>query len=77
MSDSIKIYVKVKPWAKREEVKKLLQGYEVSVAQPAQDGKANKRAVELLAEYFNVAKSDVRIKSGSTGRYKIFEISGS
>jgi uncharacterized protein (TIGR00251 family) len=51
-----------------------LQGLEVSVAQPAQDGKANQRAVELVAEHFGVSKSNVSIKSGKSGRYKIFEI---
>lgn len=70
----MKIFVKIKPWSRREGVKKLLQGYEVAVKEPAQEGKANKRAIELLAKHFNVSKSQVVIRSGQTSRYKIVDI---
>lgn len=71
----MKIIVKIKPWSKTEGVKNLLTGYEVKVKEPAKDGKANKRAIELLAKYFNTSKSSVVIKSGHTARTKIVEIS--
>ena len=70
----LKIFVKVKPWSKHEGVKKLLQGYEVAVKEPAQEGRANKRAIELLAKHFKVSKSQVVIRTGQSGRYKIVEI---
>lgn len=70
----MKIIIKVKPWAKVEGVTQILGGLQVAVKEPAQDGKANKRAVELLAKHFGVPKSSVTIKSGQTGRHKIVEI---
>ncbi|MFF0491216.1 DUF167 domain-containing protein [Nocardia sp. NPDC004068] len=44
------------------------------VRAPAVEGKANRAAVELLAEHFGVAKSRVRLTAGATSRYKRFEI---
>ncbi|WP_455566507.1 DUF167 domain-containing protein [Nocardia gamkensis] len=44
------------------------------VRAPAVEGKANKAAVELLAEHFGVAKSAVRLTAGATSRFKRFEI---
>ncbi|TMI82806.1 MAG: DUF167 domain-containing protein, partial [Bacillati bacterium ANGP1] len=39
------------------------------------EGLANKAVVELLAEYFHVPRSRVRIIRGQAGRRKIVEIS--
>ncbi|MGV9678020.1 DUF167 domain-containing protein [Nocardia sp. NPDC003482] len=44
------------------------------VRAPAAEGKANRAAIELLAEHFGVAKSRVRLTAGATSRYKRFEI---
>ncbi|WP_280420162.1 DUF167 domain-containing protein [Nocardia carnea] len=44
------------------------------VRAPAVEGKANKAAAELLAGYFAVPKSAVRLTAGATARYKRFEI---
>ncbi|HLS78358.1 MAG TPA: DUF167 domain-containing protein [Nocardia sp.] len=44
------------------------------VRAPAVEGKANKAAVELLAEHFGVARSSVRLTGGATSRHKRFEI---
>ena len=38
------------------------------------DGAANKEVIELLAEYYSVPKSSVRIKNGNSSRYKLIEI---
>jgi uncharacterized protein YggU (UPF0235/DUF167 family) len=38
------------------------------------DGKANKELIELLAEKFNVTKSQVQIKSGLSSNIKLIEI---
>jgi len=40
------------------------------------DGKANEQLIELLPEYFGVAKSLVRIVRGKTSRLKTVEIIG-
>ncbi|MEJ5255854.1 MAG: DUF167 domain-containing protein [Acidimicrobiales bacterium] len=70
----MRILVKVKPRSRTDEVNELPNGYEVKVTAPAEDGKANKRVIELLADHFKVAKSAVVIRSGHTSRTKIVEI---
>ncbi|MFD6217702.1 DUF167 domain-containing protein, partial [Nocardia salmonicida] len=44
------------------------------VRAPAVEGKANKAAIELLADHFGVAKSAVRLTAGATSRFKRFDI---
>ncbi len=46
----------------------------VSVHAPTQEGKANKALIELLADYFSVPKTSVKIIRGQTGRRKLIEI---
>ncbi len=48
--------------------------YKIKVNAPATDGKANRRLVEMLAEYFDVSKSRVKITGGATSRNKLIEI---
>ncbi len=70
-----KIWVAVKPRAKTEEVRKTDEGqYLASVHAPLQQGKANKALIELLANYFSVPKSSVRIDQGQTGRKELIEV---
>jgi uncharacterized protein (TIGR00251 family) len=70
-----KIWVTVKPRAKTEEVRKTDEGqYLASVHAPPQKGKANEALIELLADYFSVPKSSVRIIRGQTARKKLIEI---
>ncbi len=70
-----KIWVTVKPRAKKEEVRKTDEGqYMVSVHAPPQGGKANEALIELLANYFSVPKTSVKIIRGQTGRRKLIEI---
>ncbi len=72
---AFKIWVTVKPRANRGEVKKITTGeYLALVHAPAREGKANEAAVELLADYFSVPKSSVKIIRGHTGRRKLVEI---
>jgi uncharacterized protein (TIGR00251 family) len=76
----MKINVKVTPRANKNEVcgedvdlfgNKVLK---VKTTALPEDGKANCSVVEILAEYFNVAKSKVKIVSGFTSRTKVIEI---
>jgi hypothetical protein len=46
----------------------------VYVREPAVDGKANKAVVELLAEYYDVPKSQVEIIRGQTARAKAVRV---
>ena len=41
---------------------------------PAVEGKANESAVRLLAKYYGVSKSRVRLVRGHTSKHKVFEI---
>ena len=71
----VKIWVTVKPQAKREEVKKLADGeYTLSVRALAREGRANEAVIELLGGYFSVSKSSVTIIRGQTARRKLVEI---
>ncbi|MEU4342590.1 DUF167 domain-containing protein [Nocardia sp. NPDC023852] len=44
------------------------------VRAPAVEGKANKAAIELIAEHYGVPKSAVRLAAGAASRFKRFEI---
>jgi len=71
----MKISVRVKPNARKNEVKDLGGGkYSVSVTAPPVDGKANDRLVALLAEYFDKPKRVITILRGVNAREKIVEI---
>ncbi len=71
----MKISVRVKPNARKNEVKKLDEKtYLVSVTAPPVDGKANAGVIELLSVYFRKAKSRIVILKGAAGREKLVEI---
>ena len=50
--------------------------YKVYVTVAPEQGKANKKMIDLLAEYFKVSKSQIRIIKGEISRNKIIEIIG-
>lgn len=76
----MKISVKVIPGAKKEEV--IDEGcdllgmhhFKVKTSAIAEDGKANKAVIELLAKFFAVKKNAVKIISGEKARNKLFKI---
>ncbi|MFN3976768.1 MAG: DUF167 domain-containing protein [Aquificaceae bacterium] len=69
------IKVKAKPRSKTEYVKKMEEGfYEVAVREAPEDGKANDKITELLAQHFGVSKSKVKLLRGASGKLKLFEI---
>lgn len=64
---STHIKVKVNAGSKTEGVKLLEPGfYQVRTRAPAEDGKANRRVLELLAEEFGCSPDRLRILSGAT-----------
>ncbi|MEM2932848.1 MAG: DUF167 domain-containing protein [Candidatus Pacearchaeota archaeon] len=71
----MKIFVKVIPNVKKEEVrllgKNLEEGILVKVNAPPEKNKANKRMIEILKNYL---KAEVRLISGRKSRTKIVEI---
>lgn len=71
----MRIFVKAKPGVKKDSIEKIdALHFKVSVKARAEDGKANMAIGELLAEYFGVPKSGVRIIRGHQGRQKIVEV---
>ena len=69
------IRIRVTPNAKNVKVKKTsMTEYEVKVDAAATEGKANKRLVEILSDYYNVGKSKIRIIRGANSRDKLVEI---
>jgi hypothetical protein len=83
----MKVIVKAKSNAKVEKVERVSQPaldfgnnrselvvYKVSVKEPPIDGRANKAIEKALAEYFDVAISQVVLISGQTSKQKIFEV---
>jgi len=70
----LKIKIRVAPRSSRDEVVKTGDDYIVRVKAQPREGKANEAVIKLLAEYFEVTRSSVRITSGLSGRNKIVEI---
>ena len=72
----MKIQVKVTPNSKVNEVSQKEDIFLVRVKEPPKEGKANRAVVRLLADYFKVPQSSVRIVSGMGNKDKIIEILG-
>jgi len=73
----MKLNITVISNAKTSEVIKIDENnYKVRVDAPASEGKANKRLIELLADYFNVSKSSIKILKGFKNKNKIVCIEG-
>ena len=72
----MRISVHVTPRARHASVDRGAHNrFRVAVTAPPHEGLANRAVVELLAEYFQVPRSRVRIVRGQAGRHKIVEIS--
>lgn len=71
----MKIFVTAKPRAGENKIEKIDElHFQVSVTAPPIKGFANKAIAELLAGYFNISKSQVKLISGFSSKEKIFEI---
>jgi len=70
-----KIWVTVKPQARKEAISELPDsGFRVAVCAPAEAGRANEALIELLADYFSVPKTTIKIVRGRSARRKLIEI---
>ncbi len=72
----MKVSVRIKPNSRhREEVVPNDDGsLTIYTKAPAIEGRANAAAIKLLAKYFKVAPSKVKLTRGATSKYKTFEI---
>jgi len=75
MIQSIKI--KVNPRSAKNEVTPNTDGsLKVKIKASPVKGKANQELIKVLADHFQVAKSQIEIAKGLTGRNKIIKING-
>ena len=72
----MKISVHLKPSSRhREEVVVGDDGVlTIYTKAPAIEGRANTAAAKLLAKYFGVAPSKVKLVRGAASKYKVFEV---
>lgn len=72
----MKVTVRVKSSSKKGNfVQPSLDGeLLVHVREPAIDGKANRKVVELLSDYYDVPKTRIEIIRGLTNRVKVINI---
>ena len=69
------IQVRVKPNARASLLEQKEDGtWMAQIKSPPVDGKANEELIALVAQHFGCRKSDVRIKSGGSGRLKLIQI---
>lgn len=75
--DVLHLFVRVQPKASRDEFAEVQEDrIRLRITAPPVDGKANQHLLKFLAKAFGVAKSEVAIKNGETGRNKHLCISG-
>jgi len=66
------VTLRVQPKAKQEKIVSVgSSSFKVYTHKPAVDGKANKRVVELLAEYLGVKRNQIIITKGARSRDKV------
>lgn len=71
----MRISVKVKAGSSRQKVEKIDNtNYAVWVRAKPADGKANEAVISALAEYFDIAKSNITLLKGHTSKHKILEV---
>lgn len=71
----MEIRVKVIPNARKLEIIVLAKNYiKVKLTSPPTKNRANKELIEVLAEYYHVNKSAIKIKRGLHFKEKLIEV---
>lgn len=71
------IIIEAKPNSSQNKIEKISANiYRVWLTAPAKAGQANAQLIKLLADYFQVSKSQVEIKRGQTAKIKVVIIYG-
>jgi uncharacterized protein len=71
----MKINVKVTTKASRKEIVQIDDdNFKIKITKVPEKGKANDEVIKMLAKYFGVAKSKVKIVRGTTSSQKVIEI---
>ena len=75
ISEVTVIQIKVKPNARVSLLEQREDGTWIAqIKSPPVDGKANEELIALVAKHFGCHKSNVLIKSGTSGRTKLIRI---
>jgi uncharacterized protein (TIGR00251 family) len=76
-ASDVRFAVRLTPRSSANRVDGVLDGVlRIRVSAPAAEGAANAALVHLLAEELGVARRDVRIVAGATGRQKLVVVDG-
>jgi len=71
------LFIVVIPRSSRTEIVEILQDRcKIKVKAPPVDGEANKALIKALSKMFKISKSSVILKSGQTGKKKLFLLKG-
>lgn len=71
----MKLKIKVYTNAKKNDIKKIDDNYyKIMTTAIPEDNKANKAIIELLAKFFHIGKSNIKIIKGLCCKDKIIEI---
>ena len=82
LDDGVRVAVRVQPRASRARIDGIegrgdgTVAIKVRVTEPPEDGKANAAVIRLLAKAWGVAKRDIEIAAGATGRSKTLHVRG-
>lgn len=82
LPDGLRLAVKAKPGLSRARPPRLVEigegkhALEITVAAVAEDGKANQAILKQLADFLDIRKNALTLKTGNTGRIKLIEIEG-
>lgn len=68
------IEIKVITKAKKKEIAREGAGLKVKLISPPRDGKANEELFGLLADFFHIRKSDVKIMKGEKDKRKVVSV---
>ncbi len=74
METSRIIRVKAVPNAKKNELKKEGEVFKIYLTCAPTKGKANKLLIEILADYFNCKKSQLKIIRGEKSKNKVIQL---
>lgn len=74
MSDVRRINLRVIARAKQNTITEDVNGLRVHITAAPVDGAANTAVIKMLAQYFNVPKSQIKIVRGIAARDKVVEI---
>jgi len=71
----MRIYVRVISRSSRNEVKKMGENeYRIKVTAPPVGGEANRMLLKILAKYFDILKSSLKIIGGKSAKVKIVDV---